>query len=110
MLVIASGPGRGDEVVVNCPRNWSDGRENPRRGVYAAPGVLTGWAGAGDPGGRHAPDRVLPSVLGYQRSSWAGNPAKFFRNLTEEEQAFIPVSAEHYALHARGNLALFSHL
>jgi amidase len=30
---------------------------------------------AGNPGGRHKPDKVLPSVLGYQRSSWGGNPA-----------------------------------
>jgi amidase len=30
---------------------------------------------AGDPGGRHKPDKVIPSVLGYQRSTWAGNPA-----------------------------------
>jgi amidase len=30
---------------------------------------------AGDPGGRHQPERVLPSVLGYQRSSWGGNPS-----------------------------------
>ena len=30
---------------------------------------------AGNPGGRHGPDRVLPSVLGYQRSTWGGNPA-----------------------------------
>ena len=29
---------------------------------------------AGDPGGRHTPDKVLPSTLGYQRSTWAGNP------------------------------------
>jgi len=27
------------------------------------------------PGGRHMPDEVLPSTLGYQRSSWSGNPA-----------------------------------
>jgi Asp-tRNA(Asn)/Glu-tRNA(Gln) amidotransferase A subunit family amidase len=27
-----------------------------------------------DPGGRHEPERVLVSDLGYQRSSWAGNP------------------------------------
>lgn len=27
-----------------------------------------------DPGGRHEPDRVLASDLGYQRSSWGGNP------------------------------------
>ena len=30
---------------------------------------------AGDPGGKNHPDQVLPSVLGYQRSSWAGNPS-----------------------------------
>ncbi len=26
-----------------------------------------------DPGGRHKPDKVLPTTLGYQRSTWAGN-------------------------------------
>ena len=30
---------------------------------------------AGDPGGRNTPDQVLPSTLGYQRSTWAGNPS-----------------------------------
>jgi len=30
---------------------------------------------AGNPGGRHQPAAVLPSTLGYQRSSWGGNPA-----------------------------------
>ncbi len=29
---------------------------------------------AGNPGGRNHPDKVLPSTLGYQRSTWAGNP------------------------------------
>jgi amidase len=29
---------------------------------------------AGNPGGRHRPEKVLPSTLGYQRSSWGGNP------------------------------------
>ena len=28
-----------------------------------------------DPGGPHKPANVLPSTLGYQRSSWAGNPS-----------------------------------
>jgi amidase len=27
-----------------------------------------------DPGGRHEPDKIIVSDLGYQRSSWAGNP------------------------------------
>ena len=31
--------------------------------------------GGGDPGGRHKQDRVLPSTIGYQRSSWGGNPS-----------------------------------
>ncbi len=30
------------------------------------------------PGGRHQPDRVLLSNLGYQRSSWSGNPANAY--------------------------------
>ena len=29
---------------------------------------------AGNPGGRNHPQKALPSTLGYQRSSWAGNP------------------------------------
>jgi len=32
---------------------------------------------------------------------WAGNPAKFLRNMTPEETAFIPVSCENYVKHAR---------
>jgi len=43
--------------------------------VYAK-AVNTEYNGrVGDPGGRHAPGQVLPSTLGYQRSTWAGNPA-----------------------------------
>jgi amidase len=44
--------------------------------IIFAKAVCTEYNGrAGNPGGRHAPDKVLPSVLGYQRSSWGGNPA-----------------------------------
>src|SRR5579883_712557 len=43
--------------------------------IIFAKAVNTEYNGrAGDPGGRHKPDKVLPSTLGYQRSSWAGNP------------------------------------
>jgi len=43
--------------------------------VYAK-AVSTEYNGrAGDPGGRHKPAAVLPSTLGYQRTSWGGNPA-----------------------------------
>ena len=43
--------------------------------IIFAKAVNTEYNGrAGDPGGRHTPDKVLPSTLGYQRSTWAGNP------------------------------------
>ena len=43
--------------------------------IIFAKAVNTEYNGrAGDPGGRHRPDKVLPSVLGYQRSTWGGNP------------------------------------
>ena len=34
--------------------------------------------GPGDPGGRNHPTKVLPSTLGYQRSTWAGNPCNSY--------------------------------
>jgi Asp-tRNA(Asn)/Glu-tRNA(Gln) amidotransferase A subunit family amidase len=34
--------------------------------------------GPGDPGGRNSPARILPSTLGYQRSTWAGNPCNSY--------------------------------
>jgi Asp-tRNA(Asn)/Glu-tRNA(Gln) amidotransferase A subunit family amidase len=44
--------------------------------IIYAKAVSTEYNGrAGNPGGRHAPAAVLPSTLGYQRSTWAGNPA-----------------------------------
>jgi Asp-tRNA(Asn)/Glu-tRNA(Gln) amidotransferase A subunit family amidase len=44
--------------------------------IIYAKAVNTEYNGrAGNPGGRHEPDRILPSTLGYQRSTWAGNPA-----------------------------------
>ena len=43
--------------------------------IIYAKAVNTEYNGrAGDPGGRHKPDRVLASTLGYQRSTWGGNP------------------------------------
>ncbi len=43
--------------------------------IIFAKAVMTEYNGrAGNPGGRNFPDKVLPSVLGYQRSSWGGNP------------------------------------
>ena len=44
--------------------------------IIFAKAVNTEYNGrAGDPGGRHKPAKVLPSTLGHQRSTWAGNPA-----------------------------------
>jgi len=44
--------------------------------IIFAKAVCTEYNGrAGEPGGRHQPERMLPSTLGYQRSTWAGNPA-----------------------------------
>src|SRR5437762_512144 len=44
--------------------------------IIFAKAVNTEYNGrAGNPGGRHTPAKVLPSTLGYQRSTWSGNPA-----------------------------------
>src|ERR671924_401937 len=57
-----------DHVLVEQLRN--------KGAIIFAKAVNTEYNGrAGDPGGRHTPTRVLPSTLGYQRSTWAGNPA-----------------------------------
>ena len=47
--------------------------------IIYAKAVLTEYNGrAGDPGGRHTPAKVLPSNLGYQRSTWGGNPSNVY--------------------------------
>jgi amidase len=44
--------------------------------IVFAKAVNTEYNGrAGDPGGRNKPAKVLPSTLGYQRSTWGGNPS-----------------------------------
>ena len=50
-----------DHVLVEQLRN--------KGAIIFAKAVNTEYNGrAGDPGGRHKPDKVLPSTLGYQRS------------------------------------------
>src|SRR5262245_43674669 len=57
-----------DHVLVAQLRN--------KGAIIFAKAVSTEYNGrAGDPGGRHTPDKVLPSTLGYQRSTWGGNPS-----------------------------------
>jgi Asp-tRNA(Asn)/Glu-tRNA(Gln) amidotransferase A subunit family amidase len=44
--------------------------------IIFAKAVNTEYNGrAGDPGGRNKPGKVLASTLGYQRSTWGGNPS-----------------------------------
>ncbi len=44
--------------------------------IILAKAVMTEYNGrAGDPGGKNYPQQILPSVLGYQRSTWGGNPS-----------------------------------
>jgi Asp-tRNA(Asn)/Glu-tRNA(Gln) amidotransferase A subunit family amidase len=57
-----------DHVLVEQLRN--------KGAIIYAKAVSTEYNGrAGNPGGRHEPATVLPSTLGYQRSSWGGNPS-----------------------------------
>ena len=57
-----------DHVLIEQLRN--------KGAIIFAKAVCTEYNGrAGNPGGRHHPEQVLPSTLGYQRSTWAGNPA-----------------------------------
>lgn len=43
--------------------------------IIFAKALMTEYNGrAGDPGGKHQADAVFPSLLGYQRSTWAGTP------------------------------------
>jgi len=61
-----------DHVLIEQLRN--------KGAIIYAKAVNTEYNGrAGDPGGgRHQPDKVLPSTLGYQRSTWAGNPSNSY--------------------------------
>jgi Asp-tRNA(Asn)/Glu-tRNA(Gln) amidotransferase A subunit family amidase len=57
-----------DHVLVEQLRN--------KGAIIFAKAVMTEYNGrAGDPGGRNKPDKVLPSTIGYQRTSWGGNPS-----------------------------------
>jgi Asp-tRNA(Asn)/Glu-tRNA(Gln) amidotransferase A subunit family amidase len=60
-----------DHVLVEQLRN--------KGAIIFAKALNTEYNGrAGDPGGRNKPDKVLPSTLGYQRSTWAGNPCNVY--------------------------------
>src|SRR5580693_8354137 len=73
--------------------------------IIFAKAVCTEYNGrAGNPGGRHTPDKVLPSVLGYQRSSWGGNPA----NVYDTTRAASLGSSSGSAVSVSANLVMAS--
>lgn len=49
---------------------------------------------------------VTPGKRVPKGQLWAGNPAKYFRDLSQKDVDFFPVSAENYVKHAREYLAL----
>ena len=47
--------------------------------IIYAKSVSTEYNGRADnPGGKNHPDKILPSVLGYQRTTWGGNPSNSY--------------------------------
>jgi Asp-tRNA(Asn)/Glu-tRNA(Gln) amidotransferase A subunit family amidase len=73
--------------------------------IIYAKAVCTEYNGrAGNPGGKHEPDKVLPSVLGYQRSTWGGNPA----NVYDTTRAASLGSSSGSAVSVSANLVMCS--
>ena len=73
--------------------------------IIFAKAVNTEYNGrAGDPGGRHTPGMVLPSVLGYQRSTWGGNPS----NVYDTTRAASLGSSSGSAVSVSANLVMAS--
>jgi Asp-tRNA(Asn)/Glu-tRNA(Gln) amidotransferase A subunit family amidase len=51
------------------------GQLRQKGAIVYAKALMTEYNGrAGDPGGRHRPEKVLHTTLGFQRSTWGGNP------------------------------------
>ncbi len=73
--------------------------------IIFAKAVNTEYNGrAGDPGGRNKPNMVLASTLGYQRSTWAGNPS----NPYDTTRAASLGSSSGSALSVSANLVMAS--
>ena len=64
-------------------------------------GVVVESGGQVAAGALVTPNKIVPSG-----QLWAGSPAKYFRDLTSEEKAFIDISAENYVKHAREYLEM----
>src|SRR3984885_13899412 len=57
-----------DHILVEQLRN--------KGAIIFAKAICTEYNGrAGDPGGRHPPNKILPSGVGHQRRTWGGNPS-----------------------------------
>lgn len=50
---------------------------------------------------------VTPGKTVKKGQIWAGNPAKYFRDLTEKEAAFIKISENNYVKHVEEYIALY---
>ena len=86
-----------DHILVEQLRN--------KGAIIFAKAVCTEYNGrAGNPGGRHVPGKVLPSTLGYQRSSWGGNPA----NVYDTTRAASLGSSSGSAVSVSANLVMAS--
>jgi amidase len=86
-----------DHILVEQLRN--------KGAIIFAKAVCTEYNGrAGNPGGRHEPEKVLPSTLGYQRSSWAGNPS----NVYDTTRAASLGSSSGSAVSVSANLVMAS--
>src|SRR5829696_6287513 len=86
-----------DHILVEQLRN--------KGAIIFAKAVCTEYNGrAGNPGGRHEPEKVLPSVLGYQRSSWGGNPS----NVYDTTRAASLGSSSGSAVSVSANLVMAS--
>src|SRR2546423_382302 len=73
--------------------------------IIFAKAVCTEYNGrAGNPGGRNHPEKVLPSTLGYQRSSWGGNPS----NVYDTTRAASLGSSSGSAVSVSANLVMCS--
>ncbi len=58
-------------------------------------------------GGMVAAGALVPPGKRIKKGEiWAGNPARFFRMMTEEERAFIAISEQNYTTHAEEYLQL----
>ena len=86
-----------DHVLIEQLRN--------KGAIIFAKAVNTEYNGRPDaPEGRHKPAKVLPSVLGNQRSSWGGNPA----NVYDTARAASLGSSSGSAVSVSANLVMCS--